>query len=592
MSAALLPGERPSALPAHRGRTRTSMLAQWVAYLSGLGGVFAVLSLTVPPERQLEALGVELIAIASCAVASVLWLRAARLQKGMAVMLMTGCGVVSTVAVVLASNPPSGAYIDLRITRREWLMLLGSFMIAAIAIRRLVTELRDRAEQLAYVSRTDQLTGVANRRAWDEEVPREAERARRDGLPFCVAILEVDRLKAYNEMRGHREGDRLLQRAAASWRNCLRSSDFIARYEGECFAILLRRCSMNAAVAILQRLRMAVPEEQTASAGVARWDGHESSEDLVRRAGEALHAAKTSGRDRVKISDIDPETTSVTATDWRNLIQDVLTQRGVVAVYQPIVTLATGEVRGFEALARPNRQLVDLGVERMFAAAQEMGLARELDWLCRRAALEGAAAIPPGVPVFVNCNVSGLVDPVHRVDQMLLLLRYVGRSPRDVVMEITEREIVGDLGRLRSVVDAYRQEGFRFAIDDVGEGHSTLEVLAATQPEFVKIARSLVVAASSTGARAAIRAVVAFARETGASVIAEGLEVAASARLMRSLEVDLGQGYLFARPSLLDASPVTIRLPVSGPQVPVPAAPADDTPWTLGAAVAADGGAA
>jgi diguanylate cyclase (GGDEF)-like protein len=568
------------------------MLARWVAYVSGLGGTFAVLSLTVPPARQLEALGVELIAIASCAVASVLWLRAARLQKGMAVMLMAGCVVVSVVAVVLASNPPSGAYIDLRITRREWLMLLGSFMIAAIAIRRLVTELRDRAEQLAFVSRTDQLTGVANRRAWDEEVPREVERARRDGLPLCVAVLEVDRLKAYNEMRGHREGDRLLQRVADGWRSGLRSSDFIARHEAESFAILLRRCSMDSAVAILQRLRRMVPEEQTASAGVARWDGRETAEQLVQRAGEALHAAKTSGRDRVKISDIDPETTAAGTTDWRHLIHRVLTERGVVAVYQPIVTLSDGEVRGYEALARPNRQLVDLGVERMFAAAQEMGLARELDWLCRRAALEGAAAIPPGVPVFVNCNVSGLVDPVHRVDQMLLLLRYVRRSPRDVVMEITEREIVGDLGRLRSVVDAYRQEGFRFAIDDVGEGHSTLEVLAATQPEFVKIARSLVVSAGSTGPRAAIRAVVAFARETGASVIAEGLELAATARLMHSLDVDLGQGYLFARPALLDASPVTIQLPVGGSRSPVPAASVDDTPWTLGAALAAEGGAA
>jgi len=116
-------------------------------------------------------------------------------------------------------------------------------------------------------------------------------------------------------------------------------------------------------------------------------------------------------------------------------------------------------------------------------------------------------------------------------------------------MEITEREIAGDLMRLRSVVDAYRREGFRFAVDDVGEGHSTLEVLAAVRPEFVKVARSLVVEAGNVGSRAAIRAVVAFARESGASVIAEGIELPQTARHMLELGVDLAQGYLFGRPA-------------------------------------------
>jgi EAL domain-containing protein (putative c-di-GMP-specific phosphodiesterase class I) len=177
-----------------------------------------------------------------------------------------------------------------------------------------------------------------------------------------------------------------------------------------------------------------------------------------------------------------------------------------------------------------------------------MGLGRDLDWLCRRAALVGARTMPAGIPLFINCGLSGLIDPVHRVDQMLLLCEAVGRRPQDLVLEITERELFGDLRRLREVVNTYRREKFRFAIDDVGEGHSTLEVLSVTEPEFVKVARSLVVGAVTRGPRAAIRAVVAFAAELGADVIAEGVELSQTATYLRELGVGYAQGYLFGRP--------------------------------------------
>ena len=145
---------------------------------------------------------------------------------------------------------------------------------------------------------------------------------------------------------------------------------------------------------------------------------------------------------------------------------------------------------------------------------------------------------------------------------MLLVLESVSRKPEDVVLEITEREIVGDLGRLRSVVGSYRHEGFQFAVDDVGEGHSTLEVLAATLPDFVKIARSMVVEVGLPGPRGVIRAVVSFARETGALVVAEGIETVATARAMYKLDVDLAQGYLFGQPLLAEAIPqAVISLP-------------------------------
>jgi diguanylate cyclase (GGDEF)-like protein len=158
----------------------------------------------------------------------------------------------------------------------------------------------DRAELLARLeetARTDDLTGLPNRRAWELELPRELSRAKRDERPVCVAMLDLDRFKRFNDDRGHQAGDRLLKRAAAAWSEQLRASDMLARYGGEEFAVLLPGCTIGDAGALLERLRLAMPEAQTVSAGVACWDGSESPEELVGRADAALYQAKREGRD-------------------------------------------------------------------------------------------------------------------------------------------------------------------------------------------------------------------------------------------------------------------------------------------------------
>jgi EAL domain-containing protein (putative c-di-GMP-specific phosphodiesterase class I) len=133
---------------------------------------------------------------------------------------------------------------------------------------------------------------------------------------------------------------------------------------------------------------------------------------------------------------------------------------------------------------------------------------------------------------------------------MLLLLRWARRTPSTVVLEITERESVQDLDRLLEVLAAYREQGFRFALDDVGAGHSTLEVLAAAVPEFVKISENLTRSASERGPQSAIRAVIAFATGCGSEVIAEGLESDTAVSLMQRLGVSLGQGFALGRPAV------------------------------------------
>jgi diguanylate cyclase (GGDEF)-like protein len=165
---------------------------------------------------------------------------------------------------------------------------------AAIAIDR--GELLGRLEVAA---RTDDLTGLLNRRAWDEELGRELSRADRTGAALCVAILDLDRFKQYNDAHGHQGGDRFLKQIAGAWTQNLRTGDILARYGGEEFALALPGTNLEHAQQMLERLRESLPEDQTCSAGVCQWDGEESAEALTARADTLLYAAKAAGRDRV-----------------------------------------------------------------------------------------------------------------------------------------------------------------------------------------------------------------------------------------------------------------------------------------------------
>jgi diguanylate cyclase (GGDEF)-like protein len=131
---------------------------------------------------------------------------------------------------------------------------------------------------------------------WDEELPRELARARRSDSPLVLAVLDIDHMSAFNMLRGEGEGNRLIKETASRWRGELREVDTLARLEGTEFGVLLPGCALGEAVDVLDRIRASTPRGQTASAGVARWDGEEPAELLLVRAQDALAAAKESGR--------------------------------------------------------------------------------------------------------------------------------------------------------------------------------------------------------------------------------------------------------------------------------------------------------
>jgi len=161
---------------------------------------------------------------------------------------------------------------------------------------------RELLERMSRLAQQDGLTGIANRRTLDEAVPVEFARARRSGQPLTLIMLDIDHFKRYNDKRGHAAGDALLRGAAQAWAKQLRPTDLIARYGGEEFTLVLPACNEDQAAQLVDRLRPLMPDRQTFSAGVAAWDGEETTNELVQRADRALLQAKKRGRNRTTIA--------------------------------------------------------------------------------------------------------------------------------------------------------------------------------------------------------------------------------------------------------------------------------------------------
>ncbi len=183
-------------------------------------------------------------------------------------------------------------------------------ILATIATQmgRFIGLLDDRAALIAKLERlalTDELTDLPNRRAWQQSLERELALARRHGQPLCIAMLDLNHFKRYNDANGHQAGDGLLREIAQTWRAQLRTSDILARYGGEEFSLLLSSWPIEMAETALERVRAATPQGQTCSAGLAAFDGSEGGEELVSRADAALYEAKRSGRDRIVIAEAD-----------------------------------------------------------------------------------------------------------------------------------------------------------------------------------------------------------------------------------------------------------------------------------------------
>ena len=406
----------------------------------------------------------------------------------------------------------------------------GTVVLSALVLARmagLLNTVQVQAVQLAALARSDALTGAPNRRTWDHELSRACLASREEGTPLSVAVLDLDRFKAYNDQHGHQAGDRLLREAVAAWGEALGGEGLLARYGGEEFAVLLPGLDTEEALAVIQRLRVATPLQRTFSAGVAGWDPQTEPGTVVACADQALYQAKRTGRDRIVVHGTSGHLTGISGD-----------LPAITMVVQPIVEIATRRVVGHEALARFAGPHLD--VQRVFQRAHRDGYGDLLELSAVRAALS-LPDRPSTHELYVNVSTTALASARFWAG---LPMRLDG-----VVVELGEDQEILDVAVLASHVRRLRARGARIALDDLGAGAGEFSRLSALRPDVVKIDRSVVDGcASDTGRSAVIRALATYAEHLGATVCAEGVETQADLEHLAAVGIAHAQGYLFARP--------------------------------------------
>ena len=444
------------------------------------------------------------------------------------------------------------------VERVLWLLGLialagGTLLFYAVGGRSLMRSHRIALER----AHLDGLTDLPNQRTFQDELQPAVAAAMRDRTPLALAVFDLDHFRFLNDHRGHAYGDELLKRVASVLRAQF-AGDWAYRVGGDEFAVLLAGCDARQARTVASALSVALTQAgASATIGVSALREDQSEDTLRAEADAALQESK---RRREPIGHFEDlrEAVTITTAAKRDAVRRLTTEGGLTIAYQPIWDLSHGKLVGVEALMRPDRCYGLSGPAEAFDIASDARQVNELDSVCVRRALTVADRLPAGALLFVNLSPYTLTGAPDAHRWLSAAVEDAGLDPAQVVLEVTERFA----GRTKPVVDslrALRALGFKLALDDVGTGNSGLEMLSALAPDFVKLDRSIVQAApSSVNARAVLLAVAAFATQTGAFVIAEGIEDRATLdflgrisefRLPPTSIVDGGQGYCLGRPA-------------------------------------------
>jgi diguanylate cyclase (GGDEF)-like protein len=433
---------------------------------------------------------------------------------------------------------------DLR-TRLAWRRRdeLGQLARDFDAMAGALEENNARLEELAH---RDPLTGLANHRRFQEVLGKELELARRDGRPLAVVILDVDDFKRINEARGHPHGDDLLCCAGASLRSAMRGLGVVARVGGDEFGLVLPDAEGSRAFALAEAARTAVEAAAPVrgslrcSAGIACYpEDARNPGALLQLADGALFWAKESGRGRSRR--YDPEHVFVVTEEQREDFAELIAAPNVVRpVFQPLVSLASGEAVGYEALARFDGK-PGLPPSWWFSQAHRFGLGAALEAEAVRVAL-AAEGRPEGTFLSVNVSPSALAAPEVR--------ELLPPDLHGVVLEVTEEERMVDVDALQRHLDPLRSRGARIAVDDAGEGYAGLQQVMSMRADIIKLDRALVADVHTDPAKIAlVGSLVQFARSTSAAICAEGIETLDELRVLIHLGVAYGQGGALGRPA-------------------------------------------
>jgi len=423
--------------------------------------------------------------------------------------------------------------------------------------------------QLERHALTDALTGLLNRRAAELRLQEEMARARRHSEGFAVALVDIDHFKRVNDRYGHAVGDEVLQVVARRLESGLREDDWLARWGGEEFLIFLRGADQQESAYVMQRLIGQVKAQPihteagdiavTLSAGIglpAREDA--DCQAAVELADSCLYQAKSGGRDRVEIRDGN-------SAYWpAQIIKRALRDDRLRLASQVIVDLQSGQVVADEALARvvlADGRVIAAG--EFIGAAEGLGLMPEVDRYITRQTMArctsklGAGVVGPDFAHFVNLSPQFLARR-DLVEEMLQNAQNYCRAcgitlgpVKPIVFEITERQFLTNLDSLEADLKPLLDFGFRLALDDFGSGYSSFLYLARLPISFLKIEGWMVANLRKERKIAAIvESLAGFARREGIVTVAECIEDAETARVLREMGVNLGQGWHFGRPEL------------------------------------------
>jgi diguanylate cyclase (GGDEF)-like protein len=425
---------------------------------------------------------------------------------------------------------------------------------------RMAAALREQHEQLERQAFTDPLTGVPNRALFERRARAALERGRGT---VGVLMIDLDDFKLVNDGLGHLSGDQLIRLAAERISAAARPSDTVARLGGDEFAVLLEDLrGLDDALAAAERLRRRFDAPfdldgsqvvVSASIGVALAQGSLDPVELLRRADLAMYRVKERGKDGTMFFDPQMEDRAVGRLDAVNALRAALDRGELVAHFQPIVELASGDVVSAEALLRWERPGHGLVPPLDFIPlAEETGLIQPIGaWILEEACTQARQWRADGharVRVSVNVSARQLLDPEFErmVEQTL---RKTGLEPDALVLEVTESSVMQNAELTIPKLERVVATGVRLSLDDFGEGYSSLSHIRRLPICGLKIARPFVRELGERGGDPRlVHGIIELARRLDLTLVAEGIELRAQEEALRSFGCRFGQGFLFSRP--------------------------------------------
>lgn len=436
----------------------------------------------------------------------------------------------------------------------------------------------------------DALTGLPNRLLFLDRLERLFEHQKRDrNYLFAVMFLDLDGFKMINDSLGHAAGDQLLIEVSNRLEHCLRACDTVARIErnftiarlgGDEFTILLDCIREPSDVELVaKRLMKALTSSfnldgkeifTSASIGITLSSiGYENSEDILRDADTAMYRAKSLGKSRYEVFDVDMRASVIARLQLETDLRNGLSREEFRNYYQPIVSLGSGRIVGFEALLRwqhPTRGLVFPAD--FINVAEETGMIRELGWWSLREACRQIYTWNSGrkdsspLTISVNLSVKQFLQP-NLATAIGDLLRDMGIAPSTLKLEITESAVMQEPATAAEVLLQIKSLGVQLSIDDFGTGYSSLSYLHRFPLNTLKIDRSFTAEIEQGGdTMEIVRTILPMAKGLRLDVVAEGVENSEQLAILSKLQCEYAQGYYFSKPlTAVDAAALLEKNP-------------------------------